>query len=330
MDVWSLGCMMARMLTQDSLFGSNSEYWTLRRMILLLGVMPQHLINAGWRSRLFCKTMPNGLWRLKTPTEYFGSHVVYSYRTVYTFGSLDEMKMVCSETDNPAEADERRECTELLKAMLRWDEKDRITPSGILNHPFITRSYLSSSSPTSSCDEPKPSTSKFIMVKPADPENRINLTDLPDEDSYLKSSEHEDDRITPSGILNQPFITRSYLNSSSPTGSCDEPKPSTSTFIMVKPADPENRINLTGLPDEDRDLKSNEYEDSEDSSDYKDADYNDDSDLEDSKDSNDDEDTEVTEKEQRKTKKKKKNFFQRVFSWIKKSRRRSAAAVYPM
>ncbi|XP_051808250.1 homeodomain-interacting protein kinase 1-like isoform X7 [Acanthochromis polyacanthus] len=193
-DVWSLGCVMAWMMTEDSLFGSgsDSEYFTLRRMIRLLGLPPQHLIDAGLRSQLFFQKKSDGLWRLKTPREYFESDLVHSDPTVYKLDSLDEMKTVYSETDNPAEADERRECIELLKAMLQWNEDDRITPSGILNHPFITKSYLNSSSPTRSCDEPKPSTSKFIMVKPADPENRINLTGLPDEDDDLKSSEHED------------------------------------------------------------------------------------------------------------------------------------------
>ncbi|XP_051808165.1 protein starmaker-like [Acanthochromis polyacanthus] len=46
---------------------------------------------------------------------------------------------------------------------------------------------------------------------------------------------------------------------------------------------PENKINLTGLADEDSDQKSSEYEDCEDSSNYKDADYNEDSDVEEEK-----------------------------------------------
>ena len=36
---------------------------------------------------------------------------------------------------------EREQCLELVKAMLQWDEKDRITPVEILNHPFITMNY---------------------------------------------------------------------------------------------------------------------------------------------------------------------------------------------
>ncbi|XP_047425238.1 homeodomain-interacting protein kinase 4-like [Mugil cephalus] len=92
------------------------------------------------------------------------------------FRSLDEMKTVPAASraggvftrlktmnqkkDNVTEADERRECIELLKAMLQWDEKDRITPRDILNHPFITKSYLSSPADLKPCDEPEPTTSQ--------------------------------------------------------------------------------------------------------------------------------------------------------------------------
>ncbi|XP_054860020.1 probable serine/threonine-protein kinase dyrk1 [Amphiprion ocellaris] len=195
-DVWSLACVMSKMVAHQVPFGTDSEYYVLKEMIRLLGLPPQHLIRAGRRSRLFFHKIPNGLWRLKTPREYFGSYNPFTTSECHKFRSLDEMKTMYSETDNPAEADERRECIELLKAMVRWNEKDRITPSGILNHPFITKSYLNSSSPISSCNEPEQSTSLFTMVKPADPENRINLTGLPDEDSDLEEKKKRENTET--------------------------------------------------------------------------------------------------------------------------------------
>ena len=39
------------------------------------------------------------------------------------------------------EASDRRECIELLKAMLKTDEAERITPSEVLAHPFITEDH---------------------------------------------------------------------------------------------------------------------------------------------------------------------------------------------
>lgn len=43
---------------------------------------------------------------------------------------------------NDAEAKEWTQCIELLKAMLRVDANERITPSEVLNHLFITQSYI--------------------------------------------------------------------------------------------------------------------------------------------------------------------------------------------
>ena len=45
------------------------------------------------------------------------------------------------EEKNKDEAVEREQCIELLKAMLTIDPNERITPSEVLAHPFITRDY---------------------------------------------------------------------------------------------------------------------------------------------------------------------------------------------
>ncbi|XP_034729334.1 uncharacterized protein LOC117945745 [Etheostoma cragini] len=75
------------------------------------------------------------------------------------------MKTTCLEKDNATGADERWECIELLKAMLKWTEKERITPGGILNHPFITMSYLNSS--WSEETESSPSQASVPSASPA-------------------------------------------------------------------------------------------------------------------------------------------------------------------
>lgn len=50
------------------------------------------------------------------------------------------------EENKTSEADEMSECIDLLKAMLKWDAAERITPREVLAHPFITRSYLNNTS----------------------------------------------------------------------------------------------------------------------------------------------------------------------------------------
>ena len=46
------------------------------------------------------------------------------------------------EGKNNAEAIEREQCVELLKAMLEIDPDERITPREVLTHPFITKDFL--------------------------------------------------------------------------------------------------------------------------------------------------------------------------------------------
>lgn len=40
------------------------------------------------------------------------------------------------------DAQEWKQCVELLKAMLQMDSRKRITPSEVFRHPFIGQSYL--------------------------------------------------------------------------------------------------------------------------------------------------------------------------------------------
>ncbi|XP_047450729.1 homeodomain-interacting protein kinase 1-like [Mugil cephalus] len=213
-DIWSLGCVMAIMVFGVTLFPGRMEYDVIKFITDLLGPAPQHLLNAGKKLLMYFKREDCGQWQLKTPEEYWmewGGTFDFVDNRFYKFRSLDEMKAVRRETDNATEADERKQCIELLKAMLQWDEKDRITPSGILNHPFITKSYLNSSPHLSPCNESEATTSQdqtvskeiktmtndeettsetlppgVILVRPADPENRISLGDTLQEDTDLR------------------------------------------------------------------------------------------------------------------------------------------------
>ncbi|XP_035862347.1 homeodomain-interacting protein kinase 4-like [Sander lucioperca] len=142
----------------------------LQYIIDLLGPPPAPTVNVEWKWERFFKKTASNQWILKTPQEYWRTTTTDNRH--YTFRSLDEMKTTCLEKDNATEDDERWECIELLKAMLKWTEKERITPSGILNHPFITMSYLNSCSHLSSCNrsveaETSPSQASGPSASPA-------------------------------------------------------------------------------------------------------------------------------------------------------------------
>ncbi|XP_018558048.2 homeodomain-interacting protein kinase 1 [Lates calcarifer] len=207
-DIWSLGCVMAVMMFGLMLFPSSNEYLTLRHVIDLLGPPPEHLVRTGIRVPLFFKKTESDEWILKTSEEIWGTEPPPRDKRMYTFRHLDETATMRLERDNKMEADERRECIELLKAMLTWDVKERITPDGILSHPFITKSFLNNSSNLSTCDEPRPNASQpksdtrevkktqdndnkafprgVILVREARPENRTPLTETLEEDTDIR------------------------------------------------------------------------------------------------------------------------------------------------
>ncbi|XP_036929526.1 homeodomain-interacting protein kinase 2-like isoform X2 [Acanthopagrus latus] len=145
-DMWTLGCAMFQMISGCLLFLGQSSYEIMLSIVELLGQPADDDLDNGQYTRNFFNR--NGeVWRIKTPSEYFGDCRTRP-RKSHQFKSLDEMKKMRLEKDNKNEIEEREQCIELLKAMLRVDAKERITPRGVLAHPFITNGSLASASMT--------------------------------------------------------------------------------------------------------------------------------------------------------------------------------------
>ncbi|XP_037637986.1 putative dual specificity tyrosine-phosphorylation-regulated kinase 3 homolog isoform X31 [Sebastes umbrosus] len=212
-DMWSLGCVLGIMLTGRTLFPDTNSHDTLRSMIDLLGPPPKHLIDAGLRSKMFFEKSISDEWILK---EHPGSADDSPDDPPDTFHSLETLKAMRLEKNNDKEADQRGACIDLLKEMLRWDGRLRISPNAISNHPFLTRRYHESNLPLRSCISLP---AGIVMVQPAAPENSTQLEKTSDLDSEKCVS-------PPSGV------------------------------IMVQPAAPENDIDLDEESDDDSETSS--------------------------------------------------------------------------
>ncbi|XP_026209100.1 homeodomain-interacting protein kinase 2-like isoform X2 [Anabas testudineus] len=144
-DMWSVGVVMAFLVLGYKLFPGDTEYEAMRYIVDLLGLPADSLLDDAKYSNYYFKKAPDH-WRLKTPREYWKKSVYHrDYRT-YKFQSLDGIETLSLENLNIVTADERKECIDLLKAMLHIDARERITPHQVLNHPFITRGTLQHSS----------------------------------------------------------------------------------------------------------------------------------------------------------------------------------------
>ncbi|KAI3369730.1 hypothetical protein L3Q82_024397 [Scortum barcoo] len=173
-DVWSLGCITAMMVFGFQLFPGRLDYETLSYIIDLIGPPPDHLIDGARKARVYFKKTESNQWEFRTRRECWEAMYDTPDKRSYQFWSLDATKAMRLEEENGAEAEERDQCVELLKAMLTWDQKERITPKDILAHPFITRSAAAAS---------VGSLSVLTLVQPASPRNRHPLEEESDHES---------------------------------------------------------------------------------------------------------------------------------------------------
>ncbi|XP_040911065.1 homeodomain-interacting protein kinase 1-like [Toxotes jaculatrix] len=137
-DMWSLGVVMGHMTLGHALFPGDDEYHTLRYIVELLGAPPERLLNTGMYTDTYFVKRPSGQWKLKTALEYWGAHKYFIDTRNYRFRNLDDFKAVPPPKLIAVKPEEKETCIDLLKAMLKVDPDQRITPREVLAHPFIT------------------------------------------------------------------------------------------------------------------------------------------------------------------------------------------------
>ncbi|KAK2841850.1 hypothetical protein Q5P01_012050 [Channa striata] len=150
-DMWSLGCVIAELFLGWPLYPGALEYDQIRYISQTQGLPSEQLLNKGTKtSRFFSKESesPYASWRLKTTAEHEKETGLKSKEArKYIFSCLEDIahvNLVLSpdNSDMQAEKADRKEFVSLLKSMLLIDAEDRIVPSRVLSHPFLTMTHL--------------------------------------------------------------------------------------------------------------------------------------------------------------------------------------------
>ncbi|XP_027592100.2 homeodomain-interacting protein kinase 4 isoform X1 [Pipra filicauda] len=148
-DVWSLGCVMAELHLGWPLYPGNNEYDQVRYICSTLGLPRAELLCAAQKTQSFFRQVPCsvGTWQLKPPGKVMAKPME---RRVHVFSSLDQLAAVnlCLVSD-PDQEELAKRCdlyamVELVKRMLTWDSRERISPSAALHHPFISMQEVKS------------------------------------------------------------------------------------------------------------------------------------------------------------------------------------------
>lgn len=134
-DMWSLGCILAELLTGYPLLPGEDEADQLACIIELLGMPSQKLLDASKRAKNFVSS--KGYPRYCTATTLpDGTTVLNGGRSrrgkVRGPPGSKEWNTVLKGCDDPLFLD-------FLKQCLEWDSSLRMTPSQALRHPWLRR-----------------------------------------------------------------------------------------------------------------------------------------------------------------------------------------------
>ncbi|KAI3366989.1 hypothetical protein L3Q82_009623, partial [Scortum barcoo] len=141
-DMWSLGSVMGYMMFGALIFPWFCDYNQMQTICEILGQPADRLLDAGVKTRHFFIKTSDNQWTLMSQDQYWQNKITIGNKK-FPFNSLDDLKMLSEELEGEAKDGGWGQCVELLKAMLKVDASERITPREVLRHPFIMQSYLS-------------------------------------------------------------------------------------------------------------------------------------------------------------------------------------------
>ncbi|XP_029912344.1 homeodomain-interacting protein kinase 2-like [Myripristis murdjan] len=155
-DMWSLGTVAAELFLGHALYPGSSEYDMLRFIVETQGQPPDHLLRSGQKTCRYFHKETSDSWRLKTQREVRKEMRIKSRETRrYQLKNLDDLKQV-HQSDHASDVSfstaklrDQRQFVDMLKQMLHLDARRRITPSQLLEHPFISMSHLENMYPES-------------------------------------------------------------------------------------------------------------------------------------------------------------------------------------
>ncbi|KAI4811414.1 hypothetical protein KUCAC02_014324, partial [Chaenocephalus aceratus] len=141
-DMWSLGCIAAELFTGTVLYPGDTDHEMLRHIVQTQGHPPARLMYRGVKTRWFfnCRRKDGRRrWKLKQCGETNTS--AGQFNSLNDIIKLKPARHLLDE-DTAAETEDRQEFLDLLKKTLHLDIDRRISPSELLQHPFITLNHL--------------------------------------------------------------------------------------------------------------------------------------------------------------------------------------------
>ncbi|KAI9303202.1 kinase-like domain-containing protein [Cunninghamella echinulata] len=148
-DMWSLGCIIAELFIGIPLFPGSSEYNQLRRIVDMLGMPPQDMLEKGSNSHDFFNKEDAGngkyMYSMKSLEQYGMEHnkAELPGKKYYAQTELPDLILNAKSTHQPTEnieydLEQRHALIDLLQGLLEINPLKRWTPHQARHHPFVT------------------------------------------------------------------------------------------------------------------------------------------------------------------------------------------------
>ncbi|WFD44915.1 dual-specificity kinase [Malassezia psittaci] len=150
-DMWSLGCIAAELFLGLPIFPGTSEYNQISRIVAMLGLPPQYMLDAGRQTNEFFNVHSDAIGRtsyaIKPLDQYSREHRVQEQASKQYFPgtTLPEIIRLAPITrrsgrsaDTEKEMANRAAFTDFVAGLLNLDPVARWTPQQAKLHPFIT------------------------------------------------------------------------------------------------------------------------------------------------------------------------------------------------
>ncbi|SCV69840.1 BQ2448_1234 [Microbotryum intermedium] len=149
-DMWSLGCICVELFLGLPLFPGTSEFNQITRIVEMLGMPPNHMLDKGKQTMHFFEQYADEYgqrrWRLKTLERYSQENKVQEQpsKRYFAQSTLPEIiqqypivRKGLKEADAEKERKNRLAFIDFVKGLLNLDPEQRWTPQQARLHPFV-------------------------------------------------------------------------------------------------------------------------------------------------------------------------------------------------
>ncbi|XP_041981458.1 serine/threonine-protein kinase minibrain isoform X2 [Aricia agestis] len=145
-DMWSLGCILVEMHTGEPLFSGANELDQMNKIVEVLGMPPDHLLDQAHKTRKFFDKLPaseGGGYVLKKVAGKDGGYRKYraaGTRRLHDILGVEGGGPAARRRGEPGHSvSDYLKFKDLILRMLEYDPKQRVTPYYALQHNFFKR-----------------------------------------------------------------------------------------------------------------------------------------------------------------------------------------------